>query len=488
MVTQQCLQFVHYSSSSTCVVVLASSWSHEIHTPLHCFSLYLQLYHSFTQLRLSNWNCLHLVMRVTWAKKIFNQFSAQCLIHKGNFTTSATFGPSNPKFPIISNNFTDELKFTNATSYGSIPIYRILGSATEDEAMANIELEEAKYIKMYKDMVTITVMDKILYESQRQGRISFYMTNSGEETVQIGTAAALSLNDVVYAQYREAGVLLWRGFKLKQFMNQCYGNCEDIGKGKQMPVHYGSKELNFVTISSPLTTQLPQAVGAAYALKLAHSDRCVAVYFGEGAASEGDAHAAFNFAATLDCPVIFICRNNGYAISTPAREQYKGDGIAAKGPAYGINTIRVDGNDIFAVHNATRAAKEWTLANGKPVLIEAMSYRIGHHSTSDDSSAYRSVSEIAEWEKLQPIARFRQCLEKYGLWSEEQEKEFVSSIKKQILSDFAAAEKNVKPNWKEVFTDVYYNMPDHIKKQSEAMAKHVDQYKEHYPVELYKQQ
>lgn len=118
---------------------------------------------------------------------------------------------------------------------------------------------------------------------------------------------------------------------------------------------------------------MPQAVGAAYTLR--NKNRVVICYFGEGAASEGDAHAAFNFAATLECPVIFFCRNNGYAISTHVDEQYKGDGIAARGPAYGINTIRVDGNDVLAVYNATKKAKEYALVESKPVLIEALTYR-----------------------------------------------------------------------------------------------------------------
>lgn len=155
-------------------------------------------------------------------------------------------------------------------------------------------------------MLTLNVMDQILYESQRQGRISFYMTNFGEEACQIGSAGALEPEDLIFAQYREAGVLLYRGYDLDMFMNQCYGNELDEGKGRQMPVHYGSKKLNFVTISSPLGTQLPQAVGAAYQFKISKQNRCVITYFGEGAASEGDAHAAFNFAATLDCPVIFF--------------------------------------------------------------------------------------------------------------------------------------------------------------------------------------
>lgn len=234
-------------------------------------------------------------------------------------------------------------------------------------------LEKPFLQKMYKDMTLLNVMDKILYESQRQGRISFYMTNYGEEATHIGSAAALDLNDVVYGQYREVGVLIWRGFTLKELLSQCYGNVDDQGKGRQMPVHYGSKKLNFVTISSPLSTQIPQAAGAAFALK--NKNRVVICYFGEGAASEGDAHAAFNFAATLDCPVIFFCRNNGYAISTHAKEQYRGDGIAGRGPGYGINTLRVDGNDVLAVYNATKLAKDFAVKNNKPVLIEALTYR-----------------------------------------------------------------------------------------------------------------
>lgn len=181
--------------------------------------------------------------------------------------------------------------------------------------------------KVYKGMTLLNFMDRVLYESQRQGRISFYMTNYGEEGTHFGSAAALANNDLVFGQYREAGVLMWRGFPLEKFMAQCYGNCLDLHKGRSMPVHYGSREHHFVSISSPLATQMPQAVGAAYALKRENKNRVVICYFGEGAASEGDSHAALNFAATLQAPIIFFCRNNGYAISTPTHEQYRGDGI-----------------------------------------------------------------------------------------------------------------------------------------------------------------
>merc|ERR1711997_1132420 len=300
----------------------------------------------------------------------------------------------------------------------------------------------------------------------------------------VGSAAALLPKDLVYGQYREAGVLMYRGFSLDGFMNQCYGNSADEGKGKQMPIHYGSKEFNFVTISSPLGTQLPQAVGSAYAFKRAQNGLAVICYFGEGAAREGDAHAAFNFSATLECPIIFFCRNNGYAISTPVNEQYRGDGIAVRGPAFGMDTIRVDGNDVFAVYNATRAARDICIRENRPVLIEAMTYRIGHHSTSDDSSAYRSVDEVRYWDqKDHPITKFASYLIKKGLWDETKEAEWKESSRKGVMTAFAKAEKKLKPRWQEMFTDVYHDVPPHLKEQLNYMTSHLDTYGKEYPID-----
>lgn len=414
------------------------------------------------------------------AKKLLQGISRfRCVLWQVKQYTTIT---NEPQFLGINNVFTNNIQFINQESYESIPIYRILKPSGKPELPRNEKLNETYLIKMYRSMMTINIMDKILYESQRQGRISFYMTNFGEEAVQIGSAAALTLEDMIYAQYREAGVLLHRGYPLLKFMNQCYGNCDDEGKGKQMPIHYGSKEFNFMTISSPLGTQLPQAAGAAYAFKLDKRNACVVCYFGEGAASEGDAHAAFNFAATLSCPIIFICRNNGYAISTPVFEQFKGDGIAAKGPAYGINTIRVDGNDVLAVYYATKNARDFCIKQQKPVLIEAMTYRIGHHSTSDDSTAYRSSDEIAQWNIQTPLAKFRFYLESLGLWCQEKEQELINFTKEEILHFFKEAEKKSKPYWKELFTDVYKEIPDHIRKQMNLMEKHLEEFKEYYPL------
>merc|ERR1712141_119837 len=386
----------------------------------------------------------------------------------------------------INTTYTKTLAFLTCWKHKKgIPVYRVMnkiGNIISSDNDPNLPAEQL--LKMYKAMTSLNTMDKILYESQRQGRISFYMTNYGEEACHIGSAAALEDIDLIYGQYREAGVLMYRGFGLDQFCHQCFSNTADLGKGKQMPIHYGSKDLNFATISSPLATQMPQAAGAAYAFKRAQNGAIVICYFGEGAASEGDAHAAFNFAATLDCPIIFFCRNNGYAISTPVNEQYRGDGIAVRGPAFGMDTIRVDGNDVFAVYNATRAARDICIRENRPVLIEAMTYRIGHHSTSDDSSAYRSVDEVRYWDqKDHPITKFAQYLIKKGLWNEAKEAEWKESSRKEVMTAFAKAEKKLKPKWQEMFTDVYHDVPVHLQEQLDYMSNHLDTYGKEYPID-----
>ncbi|XP_063381937.1 2-oxoisovalerate dehydrogenase subunit alpha, mitochondrial [Cydia fagiglandana] len=396
-------------------------------------------------------------------------------------------GGKTADFPGAKAPYVTQMKFLNENSYDPIPIYRVMennGEIIDKHEEPNIDDE--KLVEMLKVMIQLNQMDKILYESQRQGRISFYMTNYGEEGVHLGSSAALSPKDLIFAQYRELGVLLHRGMTVSELINQCYGNCEDPGKGRQMPVHYGSSQRNIVTISSPLATQMPQAAGAAYAFKRQpNNDRIVICYFGEGAASEGDAHAAFNFAATLDCPVIFLCRNNGYAISTPSSEQYRGDGIGARGPALGLHTIRVDGTDTLAVYNAVSSARQLALQN-KPVLIEAMCYRVGHHSTSDDSSAYRSLEEIDKWNKDEsPISKFRAYLERKGLWDEEADKAFQKEARSTVLKTMQEAEKKKKPHWKEMLEDVYYEMPEHLQKQMMEMENHLKKYGEHYPLNQY---
>lgn len=210
--------------------------------------------------------------------------------------------------------------------------------------------------------------------------------------------------------------------------------------------------------------------------------RVVVGYFGEGAASEGDFHAALNMAATRSCPVIFICRNNGYAISTPTLEQYRGDGIASRGLGYGIETIRVDGNDFWAVREATKKARELALqGEGKPVLIEAMTYRVSHHSTSDDSFAYRARVEVEDWKRRDnPIARLRKWMESKGIWDENKEKEARDTIRRGILKAFSEAEKEKKPPIRSMFEDIYEELTPDLKQQMKELKSQLERYPEEY--------
>lgn len=363
-----------------------------------------------------------------------------------------------------------------------IPIFKVLKqNGTLYPKAVEPELTQEFALKIYRDLVFIRVFDERMVNAQRQGRISFYMPCLGEEAASIGSAAALEAQDMVFAQYREQGTLRYRGFTTEQFMDQCFSNERDLGKGRQMPIHYGSNELNYMTISSPLGTQIPQAAGYAYGQKLQGNSGCTICYFGEGAASEGDFHAGLNMAAVLNCPTIFFCRNNGYAISTPASEQYKGDGIASRGVGYGIKTIRIDGNDLLAVYEATKAAREYAVEHNAPVLIEAMSYRLGAHSTSDDPTGYRSKEEEAKWATKDPVLRYKHWLTKKGWWGDDQENELYAQYREEILAQMKAAEKRPVNKIDDIITDVFDVPTPHLKRQLADLKDHIRKYPAAYP-------
>ncbi|KAH9823986.1 thiamine diphosphate-binding protein [Melampsora americana] len=324
-----------------------------------------------------------------------------------------------------------------------------------------------------------------MYNLQRHGRISFYMTSYGEEASIVGSSAAWNDDDIVFAQYREQGVLLWRGCSLDNLMSQCFSTYSDqSSKGRQMPIHYSFKSFNFFSISSPLATQIPQASGAAYSLKLKKPNpdepkRCVICYIGEGAASEGDFHAGVNLAAVLGGPIVFFIRNNGFAISTPSNQQFKGDGIASRAIGYGIKAIRVDGNDPIAVYLACKEARRLaTEGEGTPVMIEAMTYRVGHHSTSDDSSAYRNPSEVEEWRKKDnPIFRMRRFLENQKCWDSLKETELIDEWKKKISNSIKLAEKESKPELSKMWTDVFFKEETHLIEQRKESQRVLNKWK-----------
>ena len=356
-----------------------------------------------------------------------------------------------------------------------IPMLQILqpdGSLHVQADTPDIAKETAT--RMLDVMQYIRILDERMVGAQRQGRISFYLASTGEEAAAVASAAALSENDMIMSQYREQGALAWRGYRTEQFMNQLFSNEKDPNKGRQMPIHYGDKALNFMTISSPLGTQIPQASGYAYGQKMAG-------YFGEGAASEGDFHAGLNMAAVLHCPVIFFCRNNGYAISTPAEEQFAGDGIASRGIGYGVKTIRVDGNDPLAIYAATRQAREIALSDSCPVLIEAMTYRLAAHSTSDDPSGYRSKNEEEKWRLKDPILRLSKWLENKGWLDTDAFEKQKSQTREQVLAALKEAEKVPVNPIDDLVTDVLDHVPWHLKDQLQSLKQHIAKYPDNYP-------
>lgn len=343
------------------------------------------------------------------------------------------------------------------------------------------DLDRDKARRIYHAMVFTRVLDERMMAAQRQGRLSFYMQCTGEEAAVIGAAAALDDADMIMAQYREQGALAYRGFTFDEFMNQLFGNELDYGKGRQMPIHYGSRKLHYMTISSPLATQIPQAAGYAYGQKLAGDGHCTIVYFGEGAASEGDFHAALNMAAVHKVPVIFFCRNNGYAISTPSVEQFAADGVAPRAFGYRMHVIRVDGNDILAVHEATRKARRIAVEQNEPVLIEAMTYRLAAHSSSDDPSGYRSKKEEEAWREKDPILRMQRWLIDQEWWNEEEEKALQERLRREVLETMKRAEKRPPPPLDSMVTDVYADITPALQRQLDRLKAHIRLYPDAYP-------
>ncbi|WP_346798341.1 thiamine pyrophosphate-dependent dehydrogenase E1 component subunit alpha [Halomonas sp. Bachu 37] len=364
----------------------------------------------------------------------------------------------------------------------SIPTFRLLdpdGCLREGATAPQLSRDHAR--RIYRAMLATRVLDERMMAAQRQGRLSFYMQCTGEEAAVIGATAALDDADMIMAQYREQGALVYRGFTFDEFMNQLFGNELDYGKGRQMPVHYGSRKLHYMTISSPLATQIPQATGYAYGQKLAEDGHCTITFFGEGAASEGDFHAALNMASVHAVPVIFFCRNNGYAISTPAVEQFAADGIAPRAFGYHMHVIRVDGNDILAVYEATRQARRIAVENNQPVLIEAMTYRLAAHSSSDDPSGYRSKSEEQIWHDQDPLLRMQKWMLGQQWWSEEEEKELQESLRREVLETMKRAEKRPPPPLDSLVSEVYAEVTPSLQNQFDQLKRHIRKYPDAYP-------
>ena len=329
------------------------------------------------------------------------------------------------------------------------------------------DLPEAHLLGLYRWMLTLRILDEKLLLMQRQGRIAFFGPSSGQEAAIIGSGSVAREQDWVFPALREGGVLLMRGFPLERMIGQLLGNSLDVEKGRQQPMHFSSRAHNFVSLSSVIATQIPQAVGAAMAAHIKGDDCVVFAYMGDGATSEHDFHAALTFAGVFKPPVVLVCQNNQWAISVPFERQTASAGVAVKAQAYGLPGVAVDGNDVLAVVQATTAAHERARSGGGPTLLELVTFRRGGHSSSDDPSRYRDEDQTAAWLREDPIARYQAWLEARGTLDEATRAALEHEVRAHMDGAIRKAEAAPLPGTRTLFEDVYAELPPSLAIQME---------------------
>ncbi|MDA3912166.1 MAG: pyruvate dehydrogenase (acetyl-transferring) E1 component subunit alpha [Bacteroidales bacterium] len=318
------------------------------------------------------------------------------------------------------------------------------------------ELTDEQILKAYKDMLFARQADLMTVNYQRQGRIYTYPPNYGQEAVSGAVAQVMRDDDWLVPAFRELGAYLAKGATLQEMFMYFMGY-EDGSIFKNAK--------NFAPISVPIASQLVHAAGIGYEIKYKKKDQVVYTFVGDGGTSEGEFHEALNFAAVWDAPVVFIIQNNQYGISTPVSVQTKSQNLAVKAIAYGMKGIKVDGNDFFAMTKAVQEASEHAKSGKGPVLIEAVTYRKGAHTTSDDPTKYRTKEEEQEWDKTDPLNRFKKYLVEKKLWSDKEEKKILPEYKKEIDRHFVAAENYGEYPLDDVFKFLYTDKPDNLKSQ-----------------------
>ena len=321
---------------------------------------------------------------------------------------------------------------------------------------AEVTLSDARALELYRWMLLSRELDERMVQLQRQGRIAFYIGAIGEEATVLGTVSALAEQDWLFPSYREHLAVLFRGMPLVTFACDLLGNAGDRMLGHQMPCHEAWEPGHFVSISAPIATQVPQAVGAAWAARIRGDDMVSLTWFGDGATSSSDFHTGANFAGVQKIPVILVCRNNGWAISVPRDLQTASATIAQKAVAYGIQGERVDGNDLLAVHAATRRARDRAAAGQGPTLIECVTYRVEGHSTSDDPRAYRGPDEVEPWRARDPILRMGRYLQWRKVIAGGDTERFRTEAREQVRRAVEEAEAFApKPALETLFEGVY---------------------------------
>src|SRR3954470_9576387 len=330
-----------------------------------------------------------------------------------------------------------------------------------------------------ESMLRVRQFDLRMMAMQRQGRLSFYLSGRGEEAASVAGAVPYLHDDMLFPSYRQAGALLVRGMPLLTMMCQLIGNAGDNAKGRQMPVHYSWRAGNVVSISSPVGTQWPQAVGAAMAFAYRGERKVVGAWAGDGTAAQGDFHHALNFASVFRPPCVLHVVDNQWAISTHRNISTGGTTFAARADAYRLPGLRVDGNDFLAVHAAEAWAIERARRGGGPTLVELVTYRREAHSTSDDPSQYRPADEANHWPGGDPIERLKQHLIKIGEWSEASHGSLNSALDTEIAATFQQAEsfgtwsQGLGHAAESLFEDVYASLPMHLQNQRDELCGNV---------------
>jgi pyruvate dehydrogenase E1 component alpha subunit len=310
---------------------------------------------------------------------------------------------------------------------------------------------------MYRSMLVGRRLDERMVRLQRQGRIGTFAPIKGQEASQVGSVFALRPQDWMVPSFRETAAMIHRGWPIERILAFFAGYLEGGQPGPDQ---------RDLPIAIPVATQLPHAVGLAYAAQYRGDDAVVMVYFGDGATSEGDFHEAANFAGVWGLPVVFVCQNNQWAISVPLKKQTHSRTLAQKALAYGFPGLQVDGNDVLAVFAASREAVERARAGAGPTLIECVTYRLAMHTTADDPTKYRAEEEVRAWESKDPLSRFSAYLQKRNLLEDGLE----AAIDLEIAAAVRRFEDLPAPDPLVMFDHAYGELPPHLVVQRQEVA------------------
>lgn len=325
-------------------------------------------------------------------------------------------------------------------------------------------------IKALDVMVQVRTLNDKGIRLQRQGRVGFHIYTLGQEA-HVGAALALDDSDWIYPAYREHGMALFRDLPAEEVVNHLFANEKDPQKGRRLPGLFGSSDINFVNPSAPIGTQIIQAAGTAYAQKYKEDGNVTIVFFGDGATSSNDFHSGMNFGGVTKSPCIFVCQNNRWAISVPLSKQTAQTNIVEKAVAYGMPGVQIDGNDILAFYTAVKEAAERGRNGEGPTFIESVTYRMGPHTSSDDPTRYRDPKEVEQWEKRDPIQRFKKYLVDKGFIDEgyvDELKEKYDALYNELIEQ---ADKLPKPAIETLFEDVFDELPEFLEEQLDEVKR-----------------